>query len=463
MTDHDQRFKTLIRTFFGDFLRAFFAKWAEHFDLDHVEWSETEVFPNPPEGSRHRLDMIAKLKVIKPFEKPLAGTGDQMIAAVHVEVESPDTAAVLKPRMPYYYHFLRNTTGLPVLPIAIFLKVGFEGIGIDTIEEHFGDLTPIRFQYLYVGLPALDAIEYLETDNPLAWALSALMKIPPEKIMWLGEEAIKRIAGSKLNEQEKYLLGECVENYLPLDDEKWRELEPKLEIDVAVTGIILPIGITLELGNRPHSIPRNVQSEALCNLVNLFRVESPVIRFEEFGNCRFMDFHFRIADAQGTVADDAFFHRAFIHQFHAFDTRRRHGIEVDHDLQAIASHAQLLRKQNRPGGTGRDHQFPALQRGRTITRSGHRDGFHLGRAIFTADRPASAFGPVQLPGADSHMRPGIGQQPGNSQTDWSRPAENQGLRAIQFQVFRSGPDGSRSRRVSTVRIEHDRNLQAVCG
>ena len=173
--------------------------------------------------------MIAKLKVIKPFEKPLAGTGDQMIAAVHVEVESPETAAVLKPRMPYYYHFLRSTMGLPVLPIAIFLKVGFEGIGIDTIEEHFGDLTPIRFQYLYVGLPALDAIEYLETDNPLAWALSALMKIPPEKIMWLGEEAIKRIAGSKLNEQEKYLLGECVEKYLPLDDEKWRELDIKLK------------------------------------------------------------------------------------------------------------------------------------------------------------------------------------------------------------------------------------------
>ncbi len=229
MEDHDQRFKTLIRTFFADFVRAFFAKWAEHFDLDHVEWSETEVFPNPPEGSRHRLDMIAKLKVIKPFEKPLAGDGDRMIAAVHVEVESPETAAVLRPRMPYYYHFLRNTTGLPVLPIAIFLKVGFDGVGIDTVEEHFGDLTPIRFQYLYVGLPALDAIEYLDSDNPLAWALSTLMKIPPEKIMWLGEEAIRRIAGSNLNEQEKYLLGECVEKYLPLDDEKWQELEVKLK------------------------------------------------------------------------------------------------------------------------------------------------------------------------------------------------------------------------------------------
>jgi hypothetical protein len=46
--DHDQRFKALIREFFGDFLRLFFAPWAERFDLGSVEWLDKEVFPDHP-------------------------------------------------------------------------------------------------------------------------------------------------------------------------------------------------------------------------------------------------------------------------------------------------------------------------------------------------------------------------------------------------------------------------------
>lgn len=36
--DHDQRFKTLIREFFNDFLLLFFADWAARLDLSSVEW-----------------------------------------------------------------------------------------------------------------------------------------------------------------------------------------------------------------------------------------------------------------------------------------------------------------------------------------------------------------------------------------------------------------------------------------
>ena len=38
MSDHDQRFKTLLQEFFGDFLRLFFAPWAKRLDCDKVEW-----------------------------------------------------------------------------------------------------------------------------------------------------------------------------------------------------------------------------------------------------------------------------------------------------------------------------------------------------------------------------------------------------------------------------------------
>ncbi|NUQ61342.1 MAG: hypothetical protein HUU20_02570 [Pirellulales bacterium] len=36
--DNDQRFKTLIRQFFVDFLLLFFADWAARLDLSRIEW-----------------------------------------------------------------------------------------------------------------------------------------------------------------------------------------------------------------------------------------------------------------------------------------------------------------------------------------------------------------------------------------------------------------------------------------
>ena len=64
-----------------------------------------------------------------------------------------------------YYTALRKRYDLPVLPIALYLKVGLNGIGVDSYEEHFWELRPIRFEYLYVGLPALDAVEYVHGEN----------------------------------------------------------------------------------------------------------------------------------------------------------------------------------------------------------------------------------------------------------------------------------------------------------
>ena len=90
------------------------------------------------------------------------------------------------------YGQLRRKYGLPVLPIALYLRVGLDGLGIDFYEEHFWELRPIRFEYLYVGLPGLDAVKYVQGENWLGVALAALMKIPAEQVAWLGAGAFKR-------------------------------------------------------------------------------------------------------------------------------------------------------------------------------------------------------------------------------------------------------------------------------
>jgi hypothetical protein len=221
--DHDQRFKTLLREFFADFLHLFFAEWAARLDLSAVEWADKEVYPDPPEGTRHVLDLAARVRT--------AATAEPSLVLVHVEIEAPDRTTELKPRLPYYYHFLRDRYQLPVLPVVLYLKVGLEGVGIDRVVEEVCGLEVNRFQYLYAGLPALDGLQYVRGDNWLGVALSALMRIPPERVAWLGAEALRRLAGAPLTQQQRFLLGDCVQAYLPLDEGRKRELDQLLQTD----------------------------------------------------------------------------------------------------------------------------------------------------------------------------------------------------------------------------------------
>jgi hypothetical protein len=205
MHDHDQRFKNLIREFFAEFLLLFFANWARRLDCSQVEWLDKEVFPDPPTGDRSVLDLVAKLPAREPIPGQEPNDLGVWLALVHIEIESPDKAAPLRPRMFDYYTALRKRYDLPVLPIALYLKVGLNGIDVDCYEEHFWELRPIRFEYLYVGLPALDAIEYVQGDNWLGWALSVLMKIPKERIVELGAEALRRIAETPMSAQKRFI------------------------------------------------------------------------------------------------------------------------------------------------------------------------------------------------------------------------------------------------------------------
>jgi Domain of unknown function (DUF4351) len=218
MMDHDQLMKALIREFFADFLRLFFASWAARFNLEQIEWLDQELFPNPPDGSRHVVDLVAKLRTKEPVGDPDSADADEWLALVHIEIESPDRTTLLKPRLPAYYIHLRDRNQLPVLPIVLYLKVGLDGIGMDTVEESFWELNVLTFRYLYVGLPGLDAVQYLEGDNWLGVALAALMKIEKERMRDLGDEALRRIGMAPLTEYQRFLLGACVDKYLPLDE-----------------------------------------------------------------------------------------------------------------------------------------------------------------------------------------------------------------------------------------------------
>jgi hypothetical protein len=140
-----------------------------------------------------------------------------------------------------YYVQLRRDTGLPVLPIALFLRVGLEGIGWDVYEEHFWERQVVRFEYAYVGLRGLEGETYATGENLLGVALSALMRIPAELRAELYAEGLKRIASSGENDFRRFLLAECLEAYSELNEaqaerlrallqtEAYREVEPLMK------------------------------------------------------------------------------------------------------------------------------------------------------------------------------------------------------------------------------------------
>jgi hypothetical protein len=223
MDDHDQRLKTLLQEFLPEFFALFFPDWASRFDLAAAEFLDQEAFLDPPQGEKRLLDVVAKVPTRELVPDPSGRGADHWLVVVHVEIESSDRAADIRPRMWHYYDFLRRQYGLPVLPVCLFLRVGLDGIGWDAYEERFWDHLLLRFEYSYVGLPALDGAAYLSSENLLGVALASLMRLPAEDRARIKAEGLDRIARSRENDARKYLLAECFNNYCYLSASEMAE------------------------------------------------------------------------------------------------------------------------------------------------------------------------------------------------------------------------------------------------
>jgi hypothetical protein len=229
-SDHDQRLKVLLKEFFEQFFLCFFPAWASRFDFSDVSWLDKELFLAPPQGEKRLLDLVARLRVLPSSPPPLADS-TELIALVHIEVESRDSLKSFRPRMFEYYTQLRREMQLPVLPIGLYLRAGMKGIGWDVYEEYFWEHRLLRFEYAYVGLPALDAETYATGEMLLGAVLSALMSVTPERRVELHAEVLKRIARSGENDYRQHLLAECVEAYADLNEAQMQQLQALLKTE----------------------------------------------------------------------------------------------------------------------------------------------------------------------------------------------------------------------------------------
>ena len=244
-TDHDQLFKEVIREFFPDFLRLFFADYAAKFDFSQIEWLDKELFAAPPDGPKHILDLVAQLRATEPINSNSKPNEPQSwIALIHIEIESADSATDIERRLSDYFRQLRASYKQPILPIVLFLKVGFEGLGTRDVVEYFFDTEVNRIRYHYVGLPGLKAEDFIDGENVLGVALSALMKMPRERIVELGAEAMKRIGEASIPDRKKELLGDCVETYIEVPPDEIETFRGILNANATSSGRVTAVNKT---------------------------------------------------------------------------------------------------------------------------------------------------------------------------------------------------------------------------
>lgn len=211
--DHDQRLKLLVQALFSHLIRLVLPGWWDRFRFDAVEWLQQEVFLDPPQGETGAIDLAAKVKLNRPV--PM-GRANHLETLVLVEIEARDRAATLREKIFDYRDVLRVRYGLPVLPVAVFLGVGLEGIGWDEYVEDYWEEQIERCRFAYVGLPRLDADAQVQGDNLFAVALTGLMAAPDDQRARIKADAMQKAATCGENDYVRTLMCECIDAYTQL-------------------------------------------------------------------------------------------------------------------------------------------------------------------------------------------------------------------------------------------------------
>lgn len=213
ITSHDRIFKEFLHRFLPDFMRLFFPDEAARLNFATLTFLDKELIINLPRQKLRITDLMAQVKT---------WLGEPETIIVHVEVEGRQKQTVPQ-RMFEYYGLARLLYHQPVLPLALLLQPQTGGLHWHNYKETLFGHELVRFRYGQVGLRDLPADEYIKREDPVAAALSVMMK-PGVKLRgrarWVKLAELKITALLKVNESDltigdKQFLMSMVETYLP--------------------------------------------------------------------------------------------------------------------------------------------------------------------------------------------------------------------------------------------------------
>jgi predicted transposase/invertase (TIGR01784 family) len=218
--DHDQIFKTLVKNFFQEFMELFLPKEAAIIDFSKVEFLEQESFTDIVGGARKEMDLVARVGL---------KTGGEEYILVHDEFQAKRAPDFSK-RMFEYFCLLYLRYQKTIIPIAVFTDDAQWMKPVpDTFDIRLNDRTYVHFEYHLIKLKHFDYRQFLESENPLAFALMAKMNYKRSQRVRLKADFLRWILGAPINPARQSLLLDFVETYIALNRAEETEFEQIIE------------------------------------------------------------------------------------------------------------------------------------------------------------------------------------------------------------------------------------------
>lgn len=205
--DHDGLFKTLLSTFFPEFLELFAPDILTFGNVNAWTLTETELFHERHGPGKKRADLVARIPWIHD-------PTDHFF--VHIEIQS-HVQPNFSHRMFHYFLRLYGMHDAPIYPIALFTHDTRTRDEPSTVSVLVPGFEVARFRYRQVYLRKLDWRRYLERPHPVAAAFMAKMNYNKSERALVKAECTRMLAKLNLDMERTHLIGKFIEAYLPLD------------------------------------------------------------------------------------------------------------------------------------------------------------------------------------------------------------------------------------------------------
>ncbi len=216
---HDQIWKEILWNFFAEFMELFFPEVAKRLDFSRIRLLDVSLFTDLPEGARREPDLLVEAHT---------RDGEVEIILVHIEIQVKHDRKVPY-RMWEYYNLLRLRRKHRVFPLVVYLEASVGGLAEERYVESLLGRSILSFSYAVVALPDLSADEYMERENVLAPALSALMQGEQTGRVLRKLRAYQRMARSHLDEAKRSLLMYVIDRYAKLNRDEEAEMNRLME------------------------------------------------------------------------------------------------------------------------------------------------------------------------------------------------------------------------------------------
>jgi hypothetical protein len=202
----------VIKTFFEEFVEAFFPDEYPYINFSSVQFLEQEVFTDIVKGERREIDILAEVSL----------KCENRIILIHVEPQST-LQKEFHEHMFIYCSRLYEKFRKPILPIGVFSYNDRKDVPSE-FQIKLPTISVLQFRYLQLHLIKKDWRAFIRSDNPAAAALLSKMGYTEEERVQVRLEFLKMVSRMELNPAEMVLPYGFFDTYLKLNDEEEKQM-----------------------------------------------------------------------------------------------------------------------------------------------------------------------------------------------------------------------------------------------